>query len=163
MRCQISIICSMALLTTLSVSRTAAAQSYNASLDFSSTNNPNGQWSYGWSETSGAAFTLLPNTTSFSGSGAEGTTLLENVWTSNCCGTVQPLVEHNGAPEMYFSGGITIPPDTLCYGCSYMGGLSFHPGPNGENAIVRWTAPGAGTYHVNATFMGEDSQPTTTD
>jgi hypothetical protein len=163
MRLQISVVYSVFLLTSLSVSRNAGGQIYNAAHDFSSTTNPNGQWSYGWSQTSGAAFNLLPSTTFFYGSAADGTTLPENVWTSNCCGTVQPLVEHNGAPEMYYDGGVTIPADTLCYGCSYMGGLSFHPGPNGENAIVRWTAPSAGTYHVNATFMGEDPQPTTTD
>jgi uncharacterized repeat protein (TIGR01451 family) len=159
-----SIVCSIVLLTLFSLPKTATAQSYNAALDFSSTTNPSGQWSYGWSQTSGSTFNLLPNTTVFSGFAADGfTPLTLNVWTSDCCGTVQPLVEHNSAPEMYFSGTATVPPDTLCYGCSYMGGLSLHPGPNGENAILRWTAPGAGTYHVNATFMGEDSQPTTTD
>jgi hypothetical protein len=163
MRLQISVVYSVFLLTLLSVSGNANGQAYNAARDFSSTTNPNGQWSYGWSQTSGAAFNLLPDTTFFYPSSADGTTLPENVWTSNCCGTIPPVVEHNGAPEMNYNSGITIPADTLCYTCSYMGGLSLHPGPDGENAILRWTAPSAGTYFVNATFMGEDSQPTTTD
>ena len=144
--------------------RSSAAQSYNAGHDFSSTNNPNGQWSYGWSQSSGSTFNLLPNTTQFDGSAGDGVTPLTlDVWTSDCCGTVQPLVEHNSAAQMYFSGTATIPPDTLCYGCSDIGGLSLHPGPDGENAIVRWTAPNSGTYRVNAAFMGEDAQGTTTD
>jgi uncharacterized repeat protein (TIGR01451 family) len=154
----------MVLVLSLSQPKSAAAQSYNAGQNFSSTNNPNGQWSYGWSQTSGSAFNILPNTTQFNGTAADGVTPLTlDVWTSNCCGTVQPLVEHNSATEMYFSGTATVSPDTLCYGCSYNGGLALHPGPDGENAIVRWTAPSAGTYHLNATFMGEDAQGTTTD
>jgi uncharacterized repeat protein (TIGR01451 family) len=164
MRYLSSIVCSIVLLTLFSLPKTATAQSYNAALDFSSTTNPNGQWSYGWSQTSGATFNLLPNTTVFYGTTADGVTPLTlNVWTSNCCGTVQPLVEQNPATEMYFSGTATVPPNSVCYGCSYIGGLAFHPGPNGENAIVRWTAPSSGTYHVSATFMGEDAQGTTTD
>ena len=155
----------IASLSSLLLTRSAAAQSYNAARDFSSTNNPNGQWSYGWSETSGSTFNLLPNTTIFYGTAADGVTPLPlNVWTSNCCGTVQPLVEQNPATEMVFSQTATISPDTVCYGgCSYIGGLAFHPGPNGENAIVRWTAPTAGTYNVNVTFTGEDTNGTTTD
>jgi uncharacterized repeat protein (TIGR01451 family) len=154
----------MVLLLSLSQAKSAAAQSYNGGHDFSSANNPNGHWSYGWSTSSGSAFNLLPNTTQFNGTAADGVTPLTlDVWTSNCCGTVQPLVEHNSATEMYFSGTATVSPDTLCYGCSYNGGLALHPGPDGENAIVRWTAPSAGTYHLNATFMGEDTQGTTTD
>jgi hypothetical protein len=163
MRFFISVAYSMVLLTSLSLSRSGAGQSYNAGQDFSATNNPNGQWSYGWSQTSGSTFNLLPNTTYFYGNGADGSLLTLNVWNSNCCGTVQPLVEQNPAAEMYFSGTATVPPNTVCNGCSYIGGLAFHPGPNGENAIVRWTAPSAGAYHVNATFVGEDVQGTTTD
>jgi hypothetical protein len=154
----------MVLFVALSVAGSASGQSYNAGQDFSNTNNPEGQWSYGWSQTSGSTFNLLPNTTQFSGTAADGITPLTlDVWTSDCCGTVQPLVEHNAVNQMYFSDSVTIPPDTLCHGCSYIGGLAFHPGPNGENAIVRWTAPAAGTYHVNATFAGEDATGTTTD
>ena len=30
--------------------------------------------------------------------------------------------------------------------------LHFHPGPNGEYSVVRWTCPVAGTYSVEAGF-----------
>ena len=32
--------------------------------------------------------------------------------------------------------------------------LHFHPGPNGERSVVRWTAPAAGTYQIAAIFRG---------
>lgn len=65
---------------------------------------------------------------------------------------------------MVFSQTATISPETICNGgCSNGGGLAFHPGPNGENAVVRWTVPAAGTYNVNVTFTGADTNGTTTD
>jgi hypothetical protein len=102
------------LFLSLSIPKSAAAQSYNAAQNFSSTHNPNGQWSYGWSETSGSAFHLLPNATTLSAL---------DVWTSDCCGALQPLVLHNPFTEMVFSLTATVPPGSLCYGCSYIGGL----------------------------------------
>lgn len=39
----------------------------------------------------------------------------------------------------------------------------LHPGPNGENAIVRLTAPVSGVYRVAAYFEGLDYFGTTTD
>ena len=60
-----SVVCSIVLFILFSLSRSAATQSYNAGQNFSATNNPNGQWSYGWSPTSGSTFNLLPNTTLF--------------------------------------------------------------------------------------------------
>jgi hypothetical protein len=65
MRLQISVVYSVFLLTSLSVSRNAGGQIYNAAHDFSSNTNPNGQWSNGWSQTSGAAFNLFPIQISF--------------------------------------------------------------------------------------------------
>jgi len=43
------------------------------------------------------------------------------------------------------------------------GSSNVHPGPGGENAIVRWTAPTGGTYQVFASFSGGDMAGTTTD
>ena len=42
------------------------------------------------------------------------------------------------------------------------GRLSFHPGPKGEYAVVRWTAPRPASYDVQADFLAID-QATTTD
>lgn len=41
------------------------------------------------------------------------------------------------------------------------GRLSFHPGPKGEYAVVRWTAPAAGEYRIKAGFRAIDQQTTT--
>jgi hypothetical protein len=65
MRLQISVVYTVFLLTSLSVSRNAGSQAYSATHDFSSNTNPNGQWSYGWSQTGGAAFNLFPIQISF--------------------------------------------------------------------------------------------------
>jgi hypothetical protein len=34
--------------------------------------------------------------------------------------------------------------------------LTFHPGPDGERSVLRWTAPSAGTYTIDVTFGGRD-------
>lgn len=41
------------------------------------------------------------------------------------------------------------------------GRLSFHPGPNGEFSVVRWTAPADGEYALKAGFRAIDQQTTT--
>lgn len=41
------------------------------------------------------------------------------------------------------------------------GDFALHPGPNGERSVLRWTAPRAGFYRVNATFQGGDPLTTT--
>ena len=40
----------------------------------------------------------------------------------------------------------------------------FHPGPEDQNSVLRFTAPASGNYQVQAVFWGDDSVgPTTTD
>jgi hypothetical protein len=41
------------------------------------------------------------------------------------------------------------------------GRLALHPGPKGENGVLRWTAPSAGDYSVSAKFTGIAQQATT--
>jgi hypothetical protein len=42
--------------------------------------------------------------------------------------------------------------------------MGAHPGPQGQNSVIRWTAPTNGTYQINAVFWGDDFVgPTTTD
>jgi hypothetical protein len=158
----------MALLVEVSNLRIAEAQAYNASLEFSSTKNPNGPWSYGWTQTNGSALNLLPIATTIVGTELGNpvtTSAALNVWTSNCCGTLQPLVFHNPTVYTIQSQTATIPTDSgdpwsTAYGIS---GLGLHPGPDGQNAVVRWTAPAGGYYNVRATFRGLDYIGTTTN
>jgi hypothetical protein len=45
-----------------------------------------------------------------------------------------------------------------------VGQLAFHPGPDGEYSIVRWTAPISGPVSLIALFTGlDDVGGTTTD
>lgn len=168
MKLWVSAFAAAALLFQVSNAGIADAQSYNASLEFSSTQNPNGHWSYGWTQTNGSAFNLLPIHTTLTGSELGNpvpTTGVINVWTSNCCGTLQPLVAHNSTSYTLLSATATVPPDfgdpwSAGYGIS---GLILHPGPAGQNAVVRWTAPARGYYDVRATFRGLDEIGTTTN
>ncbi len=124
----------------------AVAQSWSAAGDFSPTNNPNGVWSYGWSQTLGSLFIL--DTASESQSGIDR-------WLGQQWPDGNPSVNHNATPTAITPfNSVTFQP----------GQLGFHPGPNGENAIVRFTAPATGSYNVDAAFVGLDFVgPTTTD
>jgi hypothetical protein len=124
-----------------------ASSGWNAAGDFSATNNPAGQWSYGWSMSRGSAFTLSTPTT------VDGTI---DWWTGDTGGDpLEPGVFYNPTDSVV-APNVTnpLPPHSL----------AFHPGPDGENSIVRWTAPASGVFEVSATFTGrDDAGGTTTD
>lgn len=66
-------------------------------------------------------------------------------------GTNEPCVVFNEAERTLSWNGIT-----------WLGrSLSFHPGPKGEYAVVRWTAHAAGDYRVSGSFAGIDAKTTT--
>jgi hypothetical protein len=125
-----------------SVAGAAGAQTYDAAADFSIASNPNGVWSYGWSTSRGSTFNLLPQPRpAFDG--------VSDVWTgSGICCDIAPSVFHNGSNSV----------DTRASCCAPwpVGGLGFHPGIDGENSIVRWTAPSTGVFKIKATFSGLD-------
>jgi hypothetical protein len=120
---------------------------YDAAAQFSATANPNGTWSYGWSQSRGSAFDVDLQV-DYPAAGLPA-------WISNCCGTIEPDVFHNETDAPISPAGTNLIPAKS---------LGFHPGPGGQNAVVRWTAPAAGNYTVKATFWGDDFVgPTTTD
>lgn len=118
----------------------------DAAADFSATANPSGHWSYGASASRGAVVTLYTSP-QVDPSGL-------SVWRSPALQL--PQVNHNGTGVTIVTNS-TFPP----------GALSFHPGGAGENSVVRWTAPAAGSYQIVATFVGRSgagaSPVTTTD
>ncbi|MFV1964412.1 MAG: alpha-galactosidase [Pirellulaceae bacterium] len=61
-----------------------------------------------------------------------------------------PCVTHNPTERTLSTVGIQWKP----------GRLAFHPGPKGEYSVVRWTAPQAGPYAVDAVFLAIDPQAT---
>jgi hypothetical protein len=126
---------------------------YDAANDFSITNgNPNGAWSYGYFAPS-TTTPLIPYTmtsTAFNGNPA---------WIAwNISGdTSVPAAFKNTSGVAQQTGTVLL----------QAGQLAEHPGPNGEVAIVRWTAPASGTIMLNTTFSAADVGPfqngTTTD
>lgn len=123
---------------------TLGAQAADATADFSNTSNPNGVWSYGWSDTLGDTFRRFSVVTDVNGA--------YDVWSA---GNIAALSVGKARAGGYVCcGTVTIAPLTM----------SMHPGPEGQYAIVRFTAPSDGTYSIEASFWGQDSVgPTSTD
>ena len=123
----------------------AAAQTYSAANDFSATVNPNGVWSYGYETTLGGGLTLY--TIKYAPNG--------NVkgWNQPIAFDVPLVVKNFGAMAGGGFADLYLQP----------GQLAFHPGPNNEYSIVRFTAPSAGTYNLASSFSAVTTDGTTTD
>jgi hypothetical protein len=118
---------------------------YNAATDFSPTANPSGAWSYGYKLNSTASFQLFDTakTNLQPGTGFQ-------TWNKPTIGAVVPYVIRNPTNAAVKYASFTLD----------AGALGFHPGLNGEQAVVRWTAPSSGTYQIEAAFRGLDSTST---
>ncbi len=118
---------------------------YDVARGFSTNSNPAGIWSYGYSTALGGDITLHTSRGNDGG--------IESWFTDIWLGT--PNVFHNGtaATLTNSTGTIVLEP----------GQLSFHPGPNGEFGLVRFTVPSNGWYEITAAFVGADTHGTTTD
>lgn len=108
----------------------------DAAAQFTPTQNPNGNWTYGWSVQLASTFTpyLLHSTV---------LTSLE-VWDTSP-GSLRPSVFRNASNS------------TVVYGGKFTmtaGELGFHPGQSNEHSIIRWTAPATGRYAIDALFTG---------
>lgn len=138
----------VAILTLMVGDVAVAGTVYDAAADFSIASNPNGVWSYGYTTTLGGTPTLYTN----SSTNVDGNSNFEG-WVSNQGVGDTPLVVKNTATTEQRGGSV----DLLA------GELAFHPGPTGDQSVVRWTAPTAGSININATFEGRDIYGTTTD
>jgi hypothetical protein len=125
-----------------------AGQVYDAAADFSLASNPNGVWSYGYENSLGSSLILydMANTTWFGNPGLQA-------WNSPL--GIDPNVVHNSTDmDIMFATSVILPARSL----------QFHPGPNGQFSVIRWTAPVAGEFNLDAAFRGNDFVfPTTTD
>ncbi len=106
--------------------------------------NPNGPWSYGDSPTRGGQFRLHGAFGGFGGT----------AWQSEG----YPVVfANNTAAVQHPWNTTTLNP----------GQVTMHPGPQGQNAVVRFTAPSTGNYTFAVNFTGisgyNNAPPTTTD
>ena len=112
----------------------ASAAVYDATTDFQTLSNPGSVWSYGYSHPVGPAYSM----TLFDNHSSAGWSMLGYV----SLGT--PAIWKN--PAAYAQYGVA------------PGQVSLHPGPSpdGDFAILRFTAPVVGMYNVTGQFYAGD-------
>src|SRR6266567_5516880 len=118
---------------------------FDVAADFSTNQNPNGVCSYGYSTRLGGPMTLHAERGNWAGL---------DFWRTDIS---------LGVPGVYFNAAnhtVTNATGTVVLGPRQ---LSFHPGPNGEFCVIRFTAPTNGQYQVSGAFTGVDTNGTTTD
>jgi hypothetical protein len=126
-------------------SAVAHATSFDPAADFSLAGNPNGPWSYGYSQSLGGP--LIPHAGSGDFSGLQ-------FWNTDFSIGLPWVARNSTATPMNWAGTTTFAP----------GALSLHPGPNGQVALLRFTVPATGQYSLSGAFYGQDYVgPTTTD
>jgi hypothetical protein len=118
---------------------------YDNANDFSTAQNPNGVWSYGYSFSVGGTF----NAFTTSQTAPNG---LQSWYT--------PSLYELGTPAAYRNSSL----DPITNVSATIAGLEagFHPGPT-SLAIYRFTAPAAGSYSVDAFFFTQDTNATGVD
>jgi hypothetical protein len=129
------------------VTTKVGAVTYDAAADFSLTTNPNGVWSYGWSNTRDTEKHLYTHL----GSQFDGAFQLWNDPTANPDSTGDPTVIKNVSDY--------VPPTTAEW---LPGTMGFVPFKLGDRAVgfyswVIFTAPTKGLYKVDAIFKGVDA------
>ena len=123
------------------VAATCVAQTWDATKDFGPSNS-NGAWSYGYGIT-GTSFTLDPIYN------PHCTPPEIECWTAQVEGNT-PYVGFNTTGDWLNYYTAVVPPDVL----------AAHPGPyDGQDTIVRWTAPVAGYYKIAGFFEICDTNP----
>ncbi len=121
------------LLALAMVSGAQALPAYDSGGDFSSSNNPNGAWSYGYQTTLGGTLNLYTDLANVGG-------LL--IWRFNINNTSTPGVAFNpSGTDITFASTTWRPAET-----------SLHPGPNGEFSVLRFTAPETNDYTLTSLF-----------
>ncbi len=121
------------LLALALVSGAQALTIYDAGSDFSSVDNPNGTWSYGYQTSLGGTLNLYSDLADVGG-------LL--IWRFNIGNTNTPGVAFNpSGTDITFASTTWRPAQT-----------SLHPGPNGEFSVLRFTAPETKDYILTSLF-----------
>ncbi|HXZ11868.1 MAG TPA: PEP-CTERM sorting domain-containing protein [Candidatus Sulfotelmatobacter sp.] len=114
---------------------------YNVVTDFSNTSNPNGVWSYYYTDAAtGSTQTLY--TTAQAGGG--GTTGILPYWATSLAQPDNVFIVQNTSGSAVTSSTVIQPNDTL------------RLDPQGYSVAVVFTAPSAGTYTITGNFLGID-------
>ena len=116
------------------------AQTWSPADQFSATNNPSTVWQYGYQTNLGDVFVSYDMPTSI------GTGL--NYWVASNTGNYNPNVSFNPSSNSVAAFDFVLLPHHT----------AFHPGPNGQYSIYRWTAPSTGTFAIHADFVGLATQ-----
>lgn len=114
---------------------------YRNDNDFSTAQNPNGVWSYGYALTEGGTFNAFTHAMTVGSM---------QTWYT-------PSLYELGTPAVYRNSSLD--PVSLASATIYGLDAGFHPGPS-SLAIYRFTAPGSGTYSVEALFFTQDTNAT---
>ena len=124
----------------LSSAPAVAETHYNIAYDFTHLSNPNGAWSYGYYAVAGDAssFTQI-NISSVSYGGNIGV----NGWDA---GDYVYLLSYGSGEDW-----------ELATAYVWNGTILVHPGAEGRETVVRWTAPESGIYSTWATFYGAEN------
>jgi hypothetical protein len=125
-----------------------AALAYDATADFSASNNPNGVWTYGSAPALNGSFAAY----SSNAASTATTTGSMSAWSNGNPASV-PWLGKAGASGWTCCGTVVVPTNTL----------TMHPGAGGEYSVVRFISPAAATYQVNASFWAQDTVGTNTD
>jgi hypothetical protein len=122
------------------------ASAFDAAAEFSATANPNGVWSYGYTNVLAGPFNLAA---------FPSTVAAVDYWSPNFLGN--PDISHNGTAanvDLITARGWTHwSPDDLV----------MRPGVNGQQAVVRWTSPIASNYAIQGSFVSADNNTATCD
>ena len=127
-----------AIFLACTIANTASAITYDAVADFSTTDNPNGVWRYGYS-------TLGPGQYEFKLLDDHIAGFDWNWFDTSYVSLYAPTIWKNYSSTTSYDG---VTP----------GQLSLHPGPNNYSpTILRFIAPTTGSYEINAQFFAGDS------
>lgn len=111
--------------------------------DFSATENPNGAWAFGWRMGASGPFNLYTDNSPLDLCIPDPDF---HPWSFNW-NPISLIVAQNAGASAYECNGCTYPPHTVYY----------HPGPDGQQGIVRWTAPDNMEVHYTAHFLAVDT------
>ena len=112
-----------------------AAVVYDVADDFSTINNPNGPWQYGYENSLGSTFNRYLYNTTFSPT-IKG-------WRATQFSDSAPNLFHNPSASPASAYDFTLQPNQA----------AFHPGPTGQFSIYRWISPSAGAFSINADWI----------
>ena len=114
--------------------------------------NPSGNWTYGWRVVAATGTGIVPYDRAFTDRQNAGI----ECWARDDAGVTPGVFRNPSTNVVHPYASFTMAP----------GDLAFHPGSLGENSVVRWTAPAAGSYRATVAVRGlsgyNGTPPTTT-